>query len=151
MIELSMWDYLERLLPIPLSKFRGKQTDERVTNEEEFSYRGLAGTLMYLGNSILPQASMTTSKMQQKLGNLRVKDVANGNSAVRDLMKLKPFIRYTRAPGPGDIRIISLRGESCDASHGEAGSIYGQTGSICGLVIQNGTIFRHHIPPNRSD
>lgn len=132
-IEISMWGYLEKLSPIQISRSRNKQRDERVTKEEERSYRALAGTLMYLGNSIIPQASMATSKMQQRLGNLRVKDLVEGNLVTKEMLRLRPYIRYIRPVNVTNMRLISIS----DASHGGADCVYGQTGGLCGLVIES--------------
>lgn len=131
-IDISMWEYIERLTHIPTSRKRSKQREERATNDEETAYRALAGTIMYLGNALMPQASMTTSKMQQKLGNLRVKDLSEGNRSMREILTLRPYIRYKRVTERTDIRIISLS----DAAHGGGDSIYGQTGGICGLTFK---------------
>lgn len=57
-IGILMWDYLDRLSPIPLSLARTKQREERATTEEESSCRGLEGTMMYMGNPVVTQDSM---------------------------------------------------------------------------------------------
>lgn len=121
MIELSMWDYLEKPLPVQLSRTRAKQRDEKATAEEVSAYRGLAGTLMYMGNSVIPQAAMVTSKMQQNLGDLRVRHILEGNSAVKEIINLGPYIRYLRPSRDMVTWIISLS----DAAHGGADTIYG--------------------------
>lgn len=132
MIELSMWDYLDKLVPVKLSRARSKQKDEKATPAEESAYRALAGTLMYMGNSVVPQAAMTTSKMQQHLGDLRVKHITEGNVGMKDMIDLRPYIRYRRPVGMYNMKIVSVS----DASHGGGDSVYGQTGSLCGLLIE---------------
>lgn len=131
-IELSMWEYMSKLSTIPLSRLRKKQRDEKVTASEETAFRALAGTLMYMGNSVVPQAAMITSRMQQHLGDLRVKHIIEGNSNMTDITQLRPYIRYIRPTNPQKVKIVSLS----DAAHGGADSIYGQTGGLCGLLIE---------------
>lgn len=65
-----------------MSRSRSKQKYERVTDSEETSYRALSGTLIYMVNSIIPQAAMITSLMQQFLGDLRVKHLCEGNTNI---------------------------------------------------------------------
>lgn len=114
-----------------MSRSRSKQRDERATAEEESAYRGLAGTLMYLGNAVVPQAALTTSRMQKNLGDLRVKDIIDGIRSLKEILRLRPYISYLRPNTMKPVRIVSLR----DAAHGGAGKIYGQTGGICRLLI----------------
>lgn len=49
---------------------------------------------MYMGNAVVPQAENTTSLMQQRLGGLRVRDKIYGNNAVKEIFKLRPYVRY---------------------------------------------------------
>lgn len=132
-IELSMWEYLDKLSAVALSRTRCKQREERATATEESAYRALAGTLMYMGNAVVPQAAMITSKMQQQLGDLRVKHIVDGNNLMKEVMTLRPYIKYRRPPGLSNIKVVSLS----DAAHGGGESVYGQSGSICGILIDN--------------
>lgn len=114
-----------------LSRSRSKEKEERATKSEESSYRALAGTLMYLGNAVVPQAAMITSRMQQRLVNLRVKDIIDGNNRMKYLTLIRPYIRYISQKGASDKRIISRS----DAAHDGAESVYGQTGGLCVIFI----------------
>lgn len=131
-VELSMWDYIEKLSPVELTRERRRQKGEKATASEETAYRALAGTLMYMGNSVTPQASFITSRMQQELGDLRVGHIIEGNNRTKEMVNLRPYIRYIRPSGMSDMRIVSLS----DAAHGGSSSIYGQTGGICGILIE---------------
>lgn len=42
----------------------------------------LAGKLNYLGHSILPQASLAASRLEQLVGNIKVKHLAEANAAL---------------------------------------------------------------------
>lgn len=132
MIELSMWDYLEKIKKVGITGERRHQRVSRTTAQEEIEYRSLSGTLMYLGNAILPQAGMMASCMQQKIGALTVTKLMECNRYVDEIMGLRPYIRYIRARGVCNMKLISMS----DASHGADDSVYGQSVSISGLVIK---------------
>lgn len=74
-IDLSMWAYLEKLSPVELTRVKRRKKDERSTETEETEYRALEGTLMYINNSVIPQAALVTSRIQQRLGDLRVSHI----------------------------------------------------------------------------
>lgn len=63
---LSMHEYLERLAPIELRRNRKNESYALATQREISEYRSLAGTLMYLGTSVLPQTSLVTCLMQKE-------------------------------------------------------------------------------------
>lgn len=78
-----MCDYLDKLSSVPLSRTRRKQREEKATATEELAYHALTGPIIYLGNAVVPQAAMTTSKMKQQLGNVRIKDIIDGNNSMK--------------------------------------------------------------------
>lgn len=57
-IRKSMMRYLDRLRPITITRTRRKQRRAHTTADATKSYRALAGTLLYLGNGVLPQAAL---------------------------------------------------------------------------------------------
>lgn len=57
------------------------------------AYIYLAGTLMYIGNGMLPQAALVTPIMKQKLGNLSLSHLKSANGMIKDLTYLKPEVR----------------------------------------------------------
>lgn len=71
---------------------------------------------MYMINSIIPQADMITSRIQQFLGDLRVKHLCEGNTNMNEILSLRSYIRYIRPVVLTVMRIVSLS----DASHGGA-------------------------------
>lgn len=131
-IELSKWEYLEKLKPVDIYPSSIKQKSYLVTADEEKSYRGLAGTLMYMGNAVVTQDAMVTSRMQQNLGNMCVIHVIEGNANMQEMVDLRPYIRYIRIGKSFKICILSLS----DASNGRKESVYSQTGGICGLFME---------------
>lgn len=64
-----------------MSRARSNQKYERVSVAAlAISYRAFEGTLMYMGDSIITQAAMLKSRMQQCLGDLRVKHLCEVNA-----------------------------------------------------------------------
>ena len=130
-IKLSMHRYLDRIKPISVSRKRRKQTEETVTDQEPKQYRALAGTLLYLGNGVLPQASLVVSIMQQRNSNLRVQHLLDANEMVRDLLDLRPWVTFTKPEGVTKLQYCTFS----DASHPRDRD-YGQTGIIAGFKIE---------------
>lgn len=93
-------------------------------------YRELAGTLMFLRNGVLPHVSFAASKMQQKIRLFKVRHLFEANQMTCDLLKLDPHIKLINPPAMADIGLVRLS----DASHGGAEDIYGQTGTMCGIL-----------------
>lgn len=131
--ELSMIEYTERIQAITISRSRKHESDSQATAVEEKAYRALAGTLMFLGNGVLPQAALVTSKMQQRLGNLKVSDILDANRMTNEILRLTPTIRYAKPNSVCEVKLISLS----DASHGANHEIYGQTGFLCGMMAED--------------
>ena len=129
-IRMSMTRYLDRLRPITVSRTRRKQREMHTTPDETKSYRALAGTLLYLGNGVLPQAALVVSIMQQRLANLKVQHVIDANDMLKDLLKLKPWITFRRPSNTDTVTYCTFS----DASHPNDRD-YGQTGIIAGLQI----------------
>lgn len=70
-VELSMWDYLEKSVRFGWLKTVFIKKIPLLQNKER-SYRSLYETLMYLANAILPQVAMMASRRKQKLYGLKV-------------------------------------------------------------------------------
>lgn len=131
-IRMSMIRYLDRLRPINVTRTRRKQRDMHANSEETKSYRALAGTLLYLGNGVLPQASLVVSLMQQCIANLKVQHLIDANEMLKDLLKLKPWITFRRPSNTEQVTYCTFS----DASHPNDRD-YGQTGIIAGFRITN--------------
>ena len=133
-IRMSMTRYLDRLRPISVSRARRKQRVMHANDEETKSYRALAGTLLYLGNDVMSQASLFVSIMQQRIGNLKVQHLIDANEMLRDLLKLKPWITFRRPINTENVTYCPFS----DASHPNDRD-YGQTGIFAGLWITSKT------------
>lgn len=131
-ITINMDDYLRRVSTIQISKLRKASPNLPADDRERAEYRSLAGTLLYLGQAVLPQACMVASKMQQKLRLLKVIHLLDANSMTAELKKLRPRISFR---APAEISNVMIHTFS-DASHGAADEIYDQTGGLNGLLIQ---------------
>lgn len=122
--------YLQRIFSIPISKIRNKERRKLAYDSEIRDYRSLAGTLIYLGSGILPEAAYVTSTMQQKLPRLTIQDLLDANAMVKELLTLPPYITYPRPFGVHDVIISTFS----DAWH-RYESCYAQAGVISGLKI----------------
>lgn len=71
-VTLGMHAYRDRLAPIEMSRNRSKDINSRASEREIAEYWSLAGTLLYLGTAVLPQAALVTSVMQQRINQLKV-------------------------------------------------------------------------------
>lgn len=130
-VTLSMPDYLQRIETIQLDRGRKELKGSPTTIQETHDYRSLAGTLLYLGQAVLPQACYVASRMQQRLGSLRVADLIEANAMIRELGKLEPKVSFNMPDSISEIDISTLS----DASHNGPSSTHGQTGIISGLRI----------------
>lgn len=134
-----MQRYLTRLIPIPLSRARRKTPPERASHDEVHSYRSLAGVLMYLENGLLPKAAYITSLMQQKFPILRVQNLFDANSMLREILKLDPVFYF---PKPNQKASISLCIFSDVSDPRDRG--YGQTGILYGLRYHHNATYIYH-------
>ena len=117
-----------------LSKFeldatRRKDHDAPCTAEEISAYRQLCGRLVYPGQALAPQASVTASLLQQRLPSLTVADLKVANQALSQLQRTAARIHYRSPSQISSMKMIAFS----DASHT---STYGQTGLILGLYAQ---------------
>lgn len=131
-VSVSMDEYRKRLKPLPLSRERRREREAKASDREEKEYRSLAGTLLYMGNAVLPQASLVASRMQQRIADLRVWHLSDANAMLKELLGLD--IRLTYRP----MRTVTFARIVCfsDASHGGSDSAFGQSGGVCGIVVQ---------------
>lgn len=80
--QLFMWNYPRKTKKVKMSIERRKKEEAWSLGREELQYRSLEGILMYLGNEILPQSAMMASKMQQRIGNLKIIHMLESNNYV---------------------------------------------------------------------
>lgn len=87
---------------------------------------------MCMGNSLMPQEALITSRMQKHLCDLKISHIIEGNNCVREVLNMRPYIPVIPS-GLSYMLIASLS----DAIHGGTKYIYGQTGGICGLLVES--------------
>lgn len=124
-----------RFSSIELSRSRRKDIYAEATGNEIADYRSLDGTLMYLGTSVLPQASLATSLMQKRINCWRVAHIVEA-SMLRDIMMLKPELRF---PSIGQGFAPAVLVSFPDAVHGGKEFDYGQTGLVTKLHVSLGS------------
>lgn len=130
--EISMKDYLKQIQPIPLSKSRRNETSDKDDSSEIHAIRSLADTMLYLGQAILPQAYMTASKMQQRLGSLHVSNILEANCMVREFRRFRPTILFRK---PSTVKVASILTFS-DSFHSGTREVYSQSCILTGLKVE---------------
>lgn len=124
--------YFERIKTLPLSKEKKRKPAEKATYDQITSYRSLAGTSLYLGQAVLPQVCLVLSKMQQRLGYLRITDLLDANLMVKELLSLKPMLCFTRFNQIQTVMLTTLS----DALQAGVRKEYEQSRIISGLLLK---------------
>ena len=131
-IKLSMKEFADSIASLELSKMRRKQLEAPATEHELRSYQSLAGKMNWLGHSTVPQYAFAASYLQQCVGDLRVKHLVQANGVLKEMQRYPPLLIFDR---PVRITQATLH-TFADASFPKAGgSVYGQSGIICGLAL----------------
>ena len=128
----NMQEYVDKILPIPISKERRRKSQEKCTPQELTAYRALAGSLNFLGHGVLLQASFAASNMQQSVGRLHVSNLITANQVLTELRSLSPILIF-RSPTSLESAVYLA---FSDASQG-SGS-YGLTRYVSGLFLPTG-------------
>lgn len=139
-IKMTMIRYMERLKPITLSRQRRRQHHEPASDTEKRQYRSLAGTLLYLGNGVMPQASYVTSVLQQQISALKVRHLVDANNMLGEILQLDPTLTFLKPHNVNNALISSFS----DASHPRDRD-YGQSGVLSGIRIQCDNYEAHDI------
>lgn len=105
------------------------------------TYRALADSILFLGEAVLPQATMMTSFLQQKIGQLKVKHLVEANDMLKHLLKLRPIIMFIKPVQPRNASIVRYS----DASHFNGERDYGQTGVRSDLKVYDGLMEIYHL------
>lgn len=113
-MEMSTIPHLERIRHLQISRERKSAPNQLANERERSEYRSPAGTILYLGQAILPQACIVASKMQQKLGLLRISHLIDSNSMLKDLKALPPRLLFKYPCRRQQVIICTMS----DASHG---------------------------------
>lgn len=133
-ISLSMFDYLRKNVQhIAINKEQKSKPEDFCSPEFHGHVRKFAGSLNYLGQAVLPQASFVASWAQQQLGRHKHKHIIQMNKQFAELQKLSPIIRF-KIHAERELATCASIVAFSDASHGA--SSYGQSGYTGGFFIE---------------
>lgn len=107
-----------------------------VTNNERRNFAELAGELMWLVDTTLPQASFVASIMRQKTALLVVENIIYINSILRALKNMNAFICYRK---PNNLTVVEVTTFSDASFNTSKCAGYGQTGLLTGLRFHDNT------------
>lgn len=130
-LELYTIKHLFHVKPIDIPKLGRSNNAEKSKVVEIHSFQSYAGTLLFVGQTDLSQASLTESKMQQRLVSLYMSNILEAIAMVRELQKLIPEILCQNLNGITPVSIIPFP----DASHVRMKEIFGQTGALTGFKV----------------
>lgn len=129
-IQLRMSEYLKNISPTIISP--GATRDlEKATDTEIQDFRRLAGELLWLGSSALPQAAYFGSLLQQRVPNLTKAHILEANRALTQLKRLDATVTFKTPPvNPKEVELVSFSDASFNITSRQ---VYGQTGGIAGI------------------
>lgn len=93
-IKVAMHEYLERINYLNLSRSIRHEPTQAVDDQKRSEYRSLGGTLIYLGQAVLPQVTFLALKINPRLGTLRVGNLNDAKSMLKELHLLNPVFIY---------------------------------------------------------
>ena len=89
----------------------------------------------WLGHSAVPHYTFAASYLQQQLGELKVSHLAQANGVLKEMKKYPPILIFGRPDVVQEVRLCTF----ADAAFPKIdGSVYEQTGILCGLVLGTG-------------
>lgn len=130
-VTMDMYDYIEQIRSIEISMERKNFKDDKATDQEIYEYRRLAGEMIWIGCSVLPQALVVGSTMQQRVPYLTVQDLIDGNRMLKEMRDLEPLVVFKKPPEI--VKEMAVLTYSDAAFNISSRQTYGQTGIICGL------------------
>ena len=140
-VEVCMKEFADSIEPLELPLQRRKQQEDLVTEKELKAYQSLAGKMNWLGHCVVPHYSFAASYLQQQLSELRVKHLVQANGVLKEMKRYHPTLVYGRCMNVTEAFLCTF----ADASFPKAaGSIYGQSGILCGFVLGSGPTAPFH-------
>lgn len=85
-VGFSMPGHINRASSVHVPRSHRNDPLAKADGREKSEYSSIAGVLVFLGQAVLPQAAMVASKIQQKLGDLRVFHLLNANKKISVLV-----------------------------------------------------------------
>lgn len=114
-VKVSRWNYPNEVIEFRVKDSRHHQRELIDASKHKFYYRSLSGVLEYFVNDILPRTALMASKMQQNTGLIKVNHLQEANCYVRDVINLRPFIRFIPPTGIFEMLLTIIS----DASDGD--------------------------------
>lgn len=130
-----MEEYFNFIHVIDIPRDRRIQPNLPCTGLEKSNFLSLTGSLNWLVQFVLPQASFAASHLQHIMGNLNVSCVLRANKILRELKTLQPRERMVHTAFVDNPYYLAFS----DASHGK--SSYGQTGYVSVLYLPSGGLY----------
>lgn len=93
-VTLSMKEYTRHVKEIQISHAGRKETNEKASENETTMFRGVVGTLLWLGKGIIAPASYAGSKSQQRFSDLKLVHLTETHHLMRCIAKLQPHIVF---------------------------------------------------------
>lgn len=103
-----MHTYWRLVKTISMTSTRRKMQNAMAEADEMTKYRSIAGTLLYLGSSGLPQASMAVSLTQQRPEIVTVAILKDANCMIEELKRLEPVIGLKYVSNPYSVSLSSF-------------------------------------------
>lgn len=93
-MHIKIQKYLDKIQPQVIPPELRKQFNDACSLRELKHFQGLTGTLLFVGQGVLPQDSYIASSLKQCVGQLKVKDLVSANKILCELRLLTPFILF---------------------------------------------------------
>jgi len=138
-ITIHAEDKLDAVEAYSIDRNRRKQIDELVNSIELSAYRSVNGQIGWIGAAASPFCSFASSYLQQRLPDVKVRDLVTQINMLKLLKKFGSVIHFKRPTDKKEYSISILI--FADANRGNTA---GQLGFIAGLIIgdfKSGTIF----------
>ena len=129
-IRLSADDKLHAVSPHTLTRLRRKSPEDNLNSVELFSYQSINGKLGFLGTTVSPFASFTSSHLQQAKGSATVHDLVKQNTMLKVVKQYGTVTKFSKivSRGPYQLTVAIF-------SNAGRPSEYGQLGYVGGLLI----------------
>lgn len=134
-VTMSVICYLRNISELQLSRHLSKEPKIAASSSKLHENRISAIIILYFGQVVLPEAYFFASKLQQRLGKLRVFDITDRTLILQKLSRLALIVTFRRPPSITVIQICTLSDSLC-SSKSES---YEQTAVLCGLNILSKT------------
>lgn len=146
-IVVSMPDYTGRICSVDVRRQRRGNLAGEASGSEKHQYKSLAGMILYFGQAVVSQAFLVVSKMQQRLGCLRIQHILDAYSMIRELRSLKTMLLF---PAVSQIEVAMII-TSPDAGHTSCARVFGQSGIMGALkLVSTNKRFYHPIARSSS-